>query len=351
MSLTAYSLNSPETQKLWAKKLNREALKQCWIGEFISEKDSALIQERPEMKKSAGDEVTVTLRMQLTGRGVVGDGTLEGNEESLTTYTDKMRIDQLRHAVRSKGKMSEQRIPFSIRAEAKDGLTDWWADRFDTSFFNQVCGYTPQGDVAYTGLQAVTAATTVRRAGVATTDQGLISTEIFQLGLIDGAVAVAKTQTPMIRPIKIKGKDYWVLFMHTFQVRDMRTNTATGQWLDLQKAAMTGGDLDDNPIRTGMLGVYNQVIMYETVRVTPGVHSVTGATVANVRRAVLCGAQTAAIAFGKGNDSTTSADWNEELFDYGNQLGVEAGFIFGLKKLRYNSLDFGCIVIATYAAP
>ncbi len=350
MAATEYTVNSPEAQKLWSKKLNREALKQCWVGDFIAEGDKSLIQEKTEMKKNAGDAVTITLRMQLTGGGVLGDATLEGNEESLTTYTDQLTINQLRHAVRSKGKMTQQRVPFSLREEARDGLTDWWSDRFDTAFFNQVCGATYQTDLRYTGNVAVQAATTVRRAGVAATDQALISTEVFTLSLIDGAVAAAKTATPMIRPIKIKGEDFYVLFLHTFQVRDMRTNTSTGQWLDIQKAAMAGGDIKGNPIRTGMLGVYNGVILYESVRVSLGVHSTTGASVANTRRAVLCGAQAAVIAFGKGHDSTTSAEWEEEKFDYSNQLGVSAGFIYGLKKLRFNSADFSVIVIATYAA-
>jgi len=42
-------------------------------------------------------------------------------------------------------------------------------------------------------------------------------------------------------------------------------------------------------------------------------------------------------------------DWNEELFDYGNQFGVEAGLIFGVKKTQFNSTDFGTIVLSGYA--
>jgi hypothetical protein len=42
-------------------------------------------------------------------------------------------------------------------------------------------------------------------------------------------------------------------------------------------------------------------------------------------------------------------DWTEEMFDYGNQLGVEAGCIGGLKKMRFNSKDFGTIALSTYA--
>jgi hypothetical protein len=41
--------------------------------------------------------------MQLSGAGIQGDSTLEGNEEALTLYRDTVLIDQLRHAVRSGG--------------------------------------------------------------------------------------------------------------------------------------------------------------------------------------------------------------------------------------------------------
>ncbi|MBL8773885.1 MAG: N4-gp56 family major capsid protein, partial [Phenylobacterium sp.] len=340
---TEYGVNDPSAQKLWSKKLEREALKATFIGGFMGEGTNALIQIKPELKKNAGDKITTTLRMQLSGAGVMGDGTLEGNEEPLTTYTDNLFIDQLRHAVRSKGKMSEQRVPWSVRAEAKDGLTDWWAERFDTWFFNQVCGYTVQTDLRYTGLNAVTAPSTVIRP-TGSTDQGLGSGNVFTLDLIDRAVAAAKKASPVVRPIKIKGKDHWPVVLHTDQVTSLRTNTASGQWLDIQKAAMAGGNIDGNPIATGMLGVYNGAMLYESTRITNGVHSSTGAAVSTVRRAVLLGAQAAVLAFGQGYDSTTSADWNEELFDYGNQLGVEAGFIAGLKKTRYNGADLSTIV-------
>lgn len=348
MALTEWGVNDPSAVKLFSKKLNVEALAKTYIGPFIGEGTNVLIQEKTEAKKGAGDKVTMTLRAQLNGAGVRGDGTLEGNEEALSTAADALVLDQLRHAVRSKGKMSEQRVPWSVRSEARDGLTDWWADRFDTSYFNQICGFTPQTDVRYTGLNPVVAASTVIRPQGAN-DQSLISTDTFTLGLIDDAVAQAKTQSPLIRPLKINGDDAWAMFLHPFQVKALRKNTGTGQWLDIQKAAMQGGDIKNNPIRTGMLGMYNGVMLYETRRVTQGVHSVTNAAVANVRRAVLVGAQSASIAFGKGYDSTTSADWNEELFDYGNQLGVEAGFIFGLKKAAYSNQDFATIVVPTYA--
>jgi len=349
MALTSYGVNAPESVKLWSKVLAREALKATWIGKFIGDGANSLIQQKNDFKKSAGDRLTMTLRMQLTGDGVLGDGTLEGNEERLTTYTDNLLIDQLRHAVRSAGKMTEQRIPWSIREEAKDGLVDWWSGRMDTAFFNQLCGYTVQTDLRYTGNNAILAPTTVIRPNARANDQSLVAGDEFSLQLIDAAVAAAKLATPVMRPVRVDGEDKYVLFLHTNQVTQLRTNTSTGQWLDIQKAALAGGVGAKSPIYTGALGEYNGVVLHESTRITPGVNSSTGASVATARRAVLAGAQAVSLGFG-GGQSYGGWDWNEELFDYGNQLGVEAGAIFGLKATRYNSADFSKIGIHTFTS-
>ena len=135
MATTAYGVNHALAVKLWSTKLMREALKETYVSRFMGTSKDSLIYVKNELNKSAGDRIRVGLRMQLTGAGIVGDGTLEGNEEALTTFTDDLFIDQLRHAVRSDGEMSEQRVPFSVREEALDGLRDWWADRIVYSPF------------------------------------------------------------------------------------------------------------------------------------------------------------------------------------------------------------------------
>ena len=146
------------------------------------------------------------------------------------------------------------------------------------------------------------------------------------------------------------------MFLHDHQVHDLRTNTAVGQWQDIQKAAMQGGDVRENPIFTGALGIYNGVVLHKASRVTLGVNA-SNVAVSNTRRAVLCGAQSATIAFG-GDNGPTRLTWVEELFDYQNQFGVSAGCIWGMKKTRYtpadnsttNAEDFGTVVVSTYAA-
>lgn len=349
MATTDYGVNHPLAVKAWSRKLIREALKQTYASKFMSEGSNNVIQIKNELKKGAGDRVTCGLRMQLTGAGIQADGQLEGNEEALTTYSDNIFIDQLRHAVRTAGKMSEQRVPFSVREEARAGLTDWWADRIDTWFMNQIAGNTGQADTRYTGNQATIAPSTTSgntrhlfSDGTHTTEASLSTTDVMQLSFIDRAVTTAKTATPLIRPIKIDGGEFYVMFMHPFQVHALRTDATAARitWYDAQKARVQGGEMDKNGIFSGALGVYNGVILHESVRMP----SVT----ANVRRAVLCGAQAALLALGQG-ENPDSPNWYEELFDYGNQFGVAGGMIAGLKKAVFNSIDFGTVVVSTRA--
>src|SRR5262245_13853352 len=195
---TGYGVNANEAVKLWSRKLAREALRKTYIKNFMGPDSDAMIQVKPETNKGPGDQVRATLRMQLTGTGTQGDASQEGNEESLSTYTMDLLINQLRHAVRSEGKMTEQRIPFSIREEAMMGLSDWWADRWDTWFFNQACGYTVQTDTRYTGHNGVVApsSTRITRPGTNTDDSTINNatgvTDVFTLTLIDKAVELAK---------------------------------------------------------------------------------------------------------------------------------------------------------------
>src|SRR5690242_17725471 len=175
----------------------KEALKRTVALQFMGTSSDSLIQIRTEVNKAAGDKITFGLRQQLAGGGVQGDATLEGNEEALQTYSQAVTIDQLRHAVRTGGKMSEQRVPFVIRDEARDGLADWWADRIDFWFLNQIAGNTAQSDQRYTGLQATVAPDSDHQVfpGSETAEASLSNTTAnrFSLSIIDKAVEHAKT--------------------------------------------------------------------------------------------------------------------------------------------------------------
>lgn len=358
MATTQFGLNHPLAVKLFSKKLLHEALKATWFNKFIGKGSDSLIQILPETKKEAGDKITYGLRMLLTGAGVQGDATLEGNEEALSFYSDSILINQLRHAVRSDGKMSEQRVPYKMREEARMGLSDWFADRMDQSFMNQLSGNTNVSDTKYTGNNAavlpdgshwyvagIGAGSAANEASLSTS-----ATSAFTLSLIDAAVARFKVLSPVIRPVMVNGEAKFVCFIHPYQHYQLRANTNTAQYMDIQKAAIQGGQISKNPIYTGAIAEYNGVIFHESSRVPFSNTSTTaGVGVANAARAIICGAQSGVVAVGQDSDTGLGATWHEELFDYGNQLGVAGGLIFGLKKAVFNSADFSTYVISTYS--
>lgn len=361
MAKTEFSVNSPLAVRVWSKQLSVEAFRRTYVGKFIGKGEDSLIQEHTDLRRGAGDRITAGLNIQLTGDGILGDATLEGNEEALQFYDDTIIVDQLRHASRIKGRMTEQRVPYNLRATSRDRLADWWARRMDLAFANQIAGNTAETDLRLTGNNPVIAPSAGRiiRPNGRATDQALTSADTFDLRLLDLAKVKAKNASiengtgALIRPIPVDGKDYYVAFLHDYQVHDLRNSQ---WWTEIQLAAMTGGDVRDNPIFTGALGVYNGVVLHEWNRLPQGVHSTTNAPVPNTRRAVLAGAQAAAIAFGSEN-GVTRHTWVEEMFDYGNQFGVAAGAIFGLKKTRFApedraipAQDFGTVVISTWAA-
>ena len=182
----------------------------------------------------------------------------------------------------------------------------------------------------------------------------------FNLRMLDKAIIKARTLPTPIRPIKMNGMECYVAFLHPYQVYDLRRNTAAGQWMDIQKAALSGGAITKNPLFTGAVGMYSGVIIHEDARVPYGpstdingshnTHLGSGAV--GVARGIFVGAQAGCIAFGRAYGYTGSNikfKWTEVLNDYENQLGVSSALVYGMKKTQFNSKDFGTIVMSSYS--
>lgn len=350
MAVTSFATGDSLAVKLWSKKIAVEALKATWVYKFMGKDDNSVIQIFDDTQKGPGDRIRVPLRRLLTATGVQGDATLEGNEERITYFSDDIFINQLRHAVREGGRFTRQLVPFDVREHARLSLQDWWSDRIDTWFFNQLCGNVNQTDTRYTGNQTAIAADSdhLMRAGGATTDGSLSNsaTYKFTLTLIDVAVEKAKTLAVPIRPVMVGGEEKYVMFLHHTQVTDMRNSTATNQWFDVQKAALQGGAASKSPIYTGALGEYNGVVLHASNRI-PQFSAGAALSADGGRIAVLAGAQACGMAFGRGS-SPERYEWVEDYFDFENQFGVAAGCMAGLKKLVFNGSDFATIAIRTW---
>lgn len=356
MATTEFGVNSPETVKLWSKLADAVALPKTSLGRAMGTGQNNIVQVKDDFKKGSGDFCKYFLRALPTGEGRLEGETLEGNEESVIYYEDGLTINQLRHAFRFEVEnISEQRVLLDVRKDAQNALGEWARDRFDNVFFNHICGNVAIENLAKPGL--LNGHNTIERydenhvvrAGGQANDQSLVLANTFDLGLIDTAIEKAKTMPIPLRPLNIGGQELYVCYLHPTQVTQLRSTSS--QWYSEMRQAMAGGMVNDNPIFTGALGVYNGTVFIENNRVTQGTDSGTGANVANTRAAVLCGAQTANMAFGRyGSQDPTRLKWIEETFDFGEHVGIGVKFIMGLKRCTYNGETYGSIQIPTYAA-
>lgn len=335
--------------KLWSKKLDHEVLKKVHYKDFMGKGSDSLIQVKDDLTKSPGDRIRTILRMQLDGRGVQEES-MEGKEERLATHTDDIIINEVVNAVRSGGRMTEQRIPFSVREEARMGLEDWFANRLDTWFFNQISGNTAVSDTIYTGNQAVVApdATHWVFGNSKGAESSLSVSDTFSLAYVDQAVLKARTLPVPIRRCKTGvANTQYVMFITPEMHYDLRRTVDAGDYFDIQKAAIQGGNYKDNALITGAIGVYNSTLLVEAYRLPVAALSNDSNTASNARgRAVFCGAQAACKAYGRVS-SKDRYNWVEEFFDYKRELGVAASMVGGMKKTRYNGQDFGTIVVST----
>lgn len=367
MATTTFGTNDALTVKLWDSRLSYDIVYRTDLSPLIGEDENSIIHLKTETNKSAGDQVTFALMKKLTGDGFTESEVAEGNGESLSLYSDAIVINELGHVVgipNAGRSIDDQRVTFDTRQAARKGLRDWWGERMSVTFFNHVCGYTVETRDKFRGNNAIVAPTSTRRLVVDAltpttndTDDDIVSADTFNINYIDYAVELAKTASSPVRPINVEGVDggkdiqggKFVMYLHPYQVTDMRNNTSTGQWLDITKAALQGGQISKNPIYTGALGEYHNVILRESPHVTQGVNPSTGAAITTVRRAVLLGGQAAAVAFGMGGGETTY-NWNEELYDHKRKREVSVMTIWGLKKTVFASTDANTVVVSSYAA-
>lgn len=136
MSLTNFAALTTEQKTSWGLDLWRTARNQSFVMKFTGKGHNAMIQRITELTKSEkGARAVITLLADLTGDGVMGDYTLEGNEEEIKAYDKVIQIDQMRNANRLKGKLADQKSIVNFRKSSRDVLAYWLADRIDQIAF------------------------------------------------------------------------------------------------------------------------------------------------------------------------------------------------------------------------
>lgn len=378
MADTNFTALTTERKKVWSRDVWKVARNNSFLFNFMGTSSNSMIQRITELTRTErGDQAVITLVPDLEEDGVVGDNTLEGNEEAIKAFDRVITIDMLRHANRSAGKMSEQKSIVQFRKTSKDVLGYWLGDRLDQLGFLTLAGmpYTlkPNGalrtvnatgrnlsDLAFASdVSAPSSARHLRwdaSAGdFAAGDIALIEagdTPSYQMLVL--AKAYAKEQ--YIKGLRGKGgEEVYHVFMNPTGMAKLKLDP--DYIANVRHAYQRGSN---NPLFAGTTSVMADGLVIHEFRYVPNTLGATsgggaagggrkwGATAnVNGQRVLLCGAQ--ALGF----CDLGTPEWNEEWFDYKNKGGISIGKMFGFLKPDFHSpvagsdQDFGVLAIDT----
>ena len=380
MALTNFASLTSNQLTAWSPDFWRVARNMSFINQFAGSGSNAMVQRITDLTKSdKGTKAVITLLADMTGDGITGDNTLEGNEEALRAYDITIELDQLRFANRIAGRLADQKSVVNFRENSRDALAYAMADRMDQLAFLTLSGS------AYTNKTNGALRTTSGTAGHELVDLEFASDVSTPTAnrhrrwdstsyLVAGdTTAVASADTITYRAIvelKAYAKDNYIrgirgagneevfhMFVTPQQMADLKLDSDF--LANVRNAGVRG---PNNQLFSGTSSLMVDGVMvhefrhvFSTEGATAGSSSNAGAAGykwganadQNGARALFCGAQALAMA-DIGNPEVV-----EEAFDYGNQSGISIGKIFGLRKPKYNSdyngstEDFGVICLDT----
>lgn len=367
MALTNFAALTSEQKTVWSRDFWHAARNASFINQFAGTGSNAMVQSVNDLTKSEkGARAVLTLLADLSGDGVVGDYTLEGNEEALSSSDIVVRIDQMRNANRLAGRLADQKSIVNFREASRDSLSYWMADRMDQIAFLTLSGlaYTKKNNggartVAATGQNLsnleyaadVSAPSSSRHliakadGTVATGD--LVAADILGYKSIVNLKAYAKDH--YIRGVRAKGgEETFHMFVTPQGMAQLKLDA---DFLANIRNAGSRGSV--NSLFSGSSSVMVDGVMvhefrhvYDTSGEASGSKFGSAGTVEG-QRALFCGAQALAMA------DIGDADWVEDTYDYGNQHGISVGKILGFRKPKYTSMvtgdtqDFGVIALDT----
>lgn len=369
MALTNFALLTDEHKTVWSMDLWKQARNYTFVNKFLGKDSNSLIQHITELKKSEkGARAVITLLADLEGDGVVGDRTLEGNEEAMKSYDQVIRIDQLRHANRHEGRMADQKSVVEFRQNSRDVLAYWLADRIDQMAFLTLSGvdYSLRNngavrigsDLPFLEFAADVSAPTNQRKlrwdGTTKTlvpngaTNTLVSADTPTWELFVQLKAYAKDQ--YLRGIKSPGgEEQFHVFMTPQAMARLKLDPTY-----LQNVRNARQRSDSNPLFTGNAVEIDGIVLHDFRHVfntagAPAGSKWGGDGTVDGCQILFCGAQALGMA------DIGNPEWVEKGFDYENQQGISVSKILGFLKPKFNSIysgntvqDFG--VISVYAA-
>ena len=370
MATTNFGLMTNEQKTVWSTDLWRQARNHAFITKFLGKDEDSVIQRVTELTKSVkGSRAVITLVNDTEGDGVVGDRTLEGNEEALRSSEIVIEIDQMRHAHANEGRMAEQASILRFRQHGKNQLAYWIADRMDQLAFLTLSGvsYRMTNNGASRKSQEFSRLSFATTALDAPTPKRIArwNAATMQLDIGSGNSAITAADRPVwelfvqlkafakesyVRPVREKaGEESYHAFLSPTAMARLKldptymANLRHARERDGKNPLFTGGAIKIDGI---FFHEYRHV--YNTRGAIPGGKWGAGGLVDGCQ-ILFCGAQALGMA------DLGVPEWVEKEFDYGNRSGISIAKALGFKKPKFYTQhgggtveDFG--VISVYVA-
>lgn len=369
---TDFSALSTSQKKIWSTRVwitGRDATllfgKQGFMGTGTEDSTKPIHLVTDLTYTERGDRVIMPIVLDLQGDGVVADNELEGNEESLVNDDVEIKIDQLRNGVKSRGKLAEQKVVIRFRAQARDKLAYWLANRLEQLALLTLAGiaytFTLTGGLRPAGSQLsqlqfagdVSAPSTNRvmyPQAAYTTTANITASDTLNWDMLLRLKTMAIRKR--LKPLRVGGKECFIVLLSPEQARDLKQSS---DYKTIVSRADRSGP--DNKLFTGAFAMIDGLILYDTALIPTTFDAASGSKygsggTVDGARAMLLGAQ--ALAFAKIGD----ADWEEsDNQDYKNKTGVSYGRFIGFRKPKFKTIydnlsseDFGVIVLYTAAS-
>lgn len=331
----------------WDDQYFVEYVQESLFKPYMGTNEASIIQINEDLSRKKGDKFTFALLNRLTNDAVLGNLTLEGNEEDLSSRSYELSVDMRRNAVKVP-KMEQQRSAIDLREGARTALKVWSMEDLRNGIIAAMYSIDGVAFGSTTAAQRNTwstnnagrvlygAAVSNYSATFATAMAALDNTSdrptsaILRLAKRRALTGGGIAGTPKVRPIEVSGgKRVLVAFCHPLVFRDIQSALET-----VSKDALQRGM--DNPLITGA-DLYYDGVVYKEVDDMPLLAAnatIGGVAVGNTVQAspmFLCGAQAVGLAYAQRSKTVT------EDFDYGAKYGVAVEEIRGVGKMRYGT--------------
>ena len=348
----------PYNKDAWGHKAYDEFTEQFYFTGMLGQGEGAIIDHITELTKNNKGESGAWLHLvsDIHGGGVVGDNTMEGRERDLESSWLRANFDQIRNAMVTKGRVSEQKSVINTRKQFRKKMARWLAETLEEQAVLTASGIsyafntdgspraTPAGQDAWTDLAyaADVSAPTANRFArwdaadglVAGGNAALTTADVATYDIIPELEALARRSR--LTPLRANGEEFFVWLIHT--------NVMARLWRDANfRSIVVNGEVrgGNNPIFKGAKVTMNNIIIkpyvrsYNTLGAASG--SKWGGGTVNGNRTLLMGTQ------GLGMVDLGSLGWEEDQRDFKNRWALAVDKMVGFIKPKFKDSRTGTV--------